>query len=325
LAIPPGLHIPAQPAKFSRGSQWEIAMKSMSRRSLVRSLAAGAAAAGLSGTSPAHARSDRTKGRSLADVGWCWDGQGFNGGVSPSIFGVGEGTKWFGLKKTAFMFHPNTELAMEKLRDFEEVICEISKWKVRRCENGVAHYLDGKIETKRREASTVSRLSRSFGNVTGAVDDDLLGVIRREKIRPKQYGQVYEALKSDNADLKLWVVVYDNELEKENWSGFEPFVDVVNLCVGHETKDFPRLGRFLDQCGTIFPDKPINLIYRLRDFRQRPVGPVRMDLLKQHWGDIRRYVDEGRLSGYSILGGFLIDMHPEQARWVREFIGAANR
>jgi hypothetical protein len=52
------------------------------------------------------------------------------------------------------------------------------------------------------------------------------------------------------------------------------------------------------------------------------MGPVRMDLLEQHWRDILKYVEQGRLSGCSILGGFLIDMHPEQARWVRDFLAA---
>lgn len=298
------------------------ARRSITRRSLLQCLAAAPAAAGLVRALPAKAASDASKRRPFSEVGWCWDGQGFNGGVDPSIFGAGEGTRWFGLKRTAFMFHPNTELAMEKLRDFEEVLCEISKWKVRRCENGVAHHLDGAIDTKRAEAATVGRLSRSFPNVTGAIDDDLLGIIRREKIEPDQYRLVYEALKQENPNLSLWVVVYDRELDKENWAGFEPFADVVNLCVGNQTRDFPRLGAFLDRCEAIFPGKPVNLIYRLRDFGERPLGPVRMDLLAEHWRDIRKYIDRGRLSGYSILGGFLIDMHPEQARWLRDFIAA---
>lgn len=297
-------------------------MPSITRRTFIRSVAAAPAVAALSDPFKASVGAERANRRRLADAGWCWDGQGFNGGVNPSIFGAGEGTKWFGLKKTAYMFHPNTELAMEKLRDLDEVICEISKWKVRRCENGVAHYLDGAISVKRAEAAKVGRLSRSFPNVTGAVDDDLLGVIRREGIQPSEYKLVYEALKEENPDLKLWVVVYDNELDPGNWAGFQPFVDVVNLCVGNETEDFPQLGDHLDLCERIFPGKPVNLIYRLRDFRTRPVGPVPMDLLARHWSDILNHVRQGRLSGYSILGGFLIDMHPEQARWVRDFIAA---
>ncbi|MFH1923765.1 MAG: twin-arginine translocation signal domain-containing protein [Planctomycetota bacterium] len=297
-------------------------MKSISRRSFVKGMAAIPAAAALSGPfcGKAHGQGERPRG--FSEAGWCWDGQGFNGGVNPSIFGAGEGTKWFGLKKTAYMFHPNTELALEKLRDFEEVLCEISKWKVRRCENGVAHYLDGKISTKCEEALAVSRLSRRFPNITGAIDDDLQGIIRRERITPEQYASVYEALKSENPGLKLWTVVYDRELDREKWAGFEPLMDVVNLCVGNQTTDFPNLSRYLDQCGELFPGKPINLIYRLRDFGYKPVGPVRLDLLEQHWKDIRGYVEQGRLSGYSILGGFLIDMHTEQARWLRDFIAA---
>jgi hypothetical protein len=299
-----------------------MAMSSITRRSFISSVAAAPAAAALSDPRRASFGAERANRRRLSETGWCWDGQGFNGGVNPSIFGVGEGTKWFGLKKTAYMFHPNTELAMEKLRDLEEVICEISKWKVRRCENGVAHYLDGAVKVKQAEAAKVSRLSRSFPNLTGAVDDDLLGVIKRLRIRPNDYKPVYETLKRENADLKLWAVVYDTELDPSNWAGFQPFIDVVNLCVGNETKNFPQLEKHLDLCDKIFPETPVNLIYRLRDFPTRPVGPVSMDLLAQHWSDILKYVRQGRLSGYSILGGFLIDMHTEQARWVRDFIAA---
>ena len=71
----------------------------------------------------AHARPGK-----MANTGWCWDGQGINGSWHLSIFGIGEGTKWFGLDKCCFMFYPNTALAMEKLHDMEEVACEISKW-----------------------------------------------------------------------------------------------------------------------------------------------------------------------------------------------------
>lgn len=295
-------------------------MSFISRRSFVKGLSATSVLAGLSSTAIRQGRSQKPVVPKFSQAGWCWDGQGFNGGVNPSIFGAGEGTKWFGLKKTAFMFHPNTELALEKLNGFDEVICEISKWKVRRCENGVAHYLDGRLETKRQEAATVGKLSRRYSNVTGAIDDDLLGIIRREKITPRQYGRVYQALKQENDDLKLWIVVYDRELEPDYWAGFQPFADVVNLCVSNQTENFSHLGEFLDKSQRIFPGKPVNLIYRLRDFGAQPLGPVPMDLLERHWNDILKYVEQGRLSGYSILGGFLIDMHPQQARWLRGFI-----
>ena len=257
----------------------------------------------------------------LRDTGWCWDGQGFNGGVNPSIFGTGEGTRWFGLRKCCYMFHPNTSLALDKLRDFDQVVCEISKWKVRRVENGVAHYLDGKLDVKRAEAARVSKLSLDVPNITGAIDDDLLGIIRREKIKPVEYGIVYEALKSSNPDLELWTVVYETELDSDNWAGFQPFMDVIHLCIG-QVENFDNIDQYLAQCAELFPGKPVNLCYRLRDFGSRPPGPVPMDTLKAQWELLRDRVRDGRLDGFSILGGFLIDMHPETARWVRDFIAS---
>lgn len=97
---------------------------SLSRRNLIRSAVGVAAGAAL----PSGVIAEPARPRKLADAGWCWDGQAINGQWQLSIFGAGEGTKWSGLRRCCFMFHPNTPLAMEKLRDMDEVVCEISKW-----------------------------------------------------------------------------------------------------------------------------------------------------------------------------------------------------
>ena len=44
----------------------------------------------------------------MAETGWVWEGLAFDPGVQPTIYGVGEGTKYFGLDKANFIFHPNT-------------------------------------------------------------------------------------------------------------------------------------------------------------------------------------------------------------------------
>jgi hypothetical protein len=289
--------------------------KRLTRRDVLRG-AAALSAASVFGTSSSASSAGPAR---LADAGWCWDGQGFNGGVNPSIFGAGEGARWFGLSKECFMFHPNNSLAMEKLCGFREVVCEISKWKVRRCENGVAHFLDGSIQTKADEAAKVSALSKDYPLVTGAIDDDLLGIIKREKIKPEQYAAVRAALTKDNPALKLWTVVYTHELNKESWAGFEPFMDVIHLWEWDAAK-LPELPRHLDRCREIFPGKPIHLGCYLRDFVRKQ--GVAMDMLKVQWELVRKYVADGTIAAYAILGGFLIDMHPEQATWVRDFIKA---
>ncbi|HEY2934850.1 MAG TPA: hypothetical protein VGK99_24200, partial [Acidobacteriota bacterium] len=47
-----------------------------------------------------------------------------------------------------------------------------------------------------------------------------------------------------------------------------------------------------------------------------------MDLLRVHWERVLRYLEAGKIHGYTILGARHIDGAPEQARWVRDFIAA---
>jgi hypothetical protein len=295
--------------------------KSLSRRDLIRNAVSLSTVAALS---PAAVAAPPRPNK-LADAGWCWDGQSTYV-PSLSIFGAGEGTKWFGLRRCCYMFHPNTALAMEKLRDMEEVVCEISKWECVHVEvpglkgaPAVQHRHDGRIERKCREAEIVSQLSLKYPNVTGAIDDDLYGKIKTEHITPDQYATVHRALRSANPRLKHWGVVYSHELKKGNWAGFTDLLDVVTLWVW-ASKDLVNLDRYVEQCREMFPGKPINVGCYLRDYTLRAGVP--MDLLKLQWEFVRKAVVDGVIQGYSILAGCLIEMHAEQATWVRDFIRA---
>lgn len=291
---------------------------SMTRRQWI-----GSTAALCAGASAKAAGSERST--ELADAGWCWDGQAINGQWQLSIFGAGEGTRWFGLRKCCFMFHPNTALAMEKLRDMEQVVCEISKWEYQKVEHPDHRGLgapvrcnhDGRIERKCREAEIVSRLSPDFPNLVGAIDDDLYGKIRREGITPDQYAKVREALTGANPKLKLRGVVYSHELDAEKWAGFTDLLDAVTLWVW-ASKNLVDLERYVDECRAIFPDTELLIGCYLRDFTL--LDGVPMERLKHQWEVVRKLVGNGTVAGYSILGGFLIDLHPRQARWVRDFI-----
>ena len=295
----------------------------ISRRDFIRTAAAVSAATTLS---PA-ATAAPPRLHKMADAGWCWDGQAINGQWQLSIFGAGEGTRWFGLRRCCFMFHPNTALAMEKLSGMKEIVCEISKWEYQKVEHPQFKSLgapvrmnhDGRIERNCREAEIVSELSRKYPNITGAFDDDLYGKIKAEHITPDQYAAVHRAVKIENPSLQHWGVVYSHELNKENWAGFANLLDVVTLWVW-ESKDLVNLDRYVGQCRDIFPGKTINIGCYLRDFTL--LDGVPMEMLKVQWEFVRKALDNGTIQGYSILGGFLIDMHPQQAAWVRDFIKA---
>jgi len=256
----------------------------------------------------------------LKDLGWVWEGQGIDPGVPPSIFGVGEGAPYFGLSRACFLFHPNDDLALRKMTHLEEVVCDISKWKWRWTENGAPQcWVDARPVSVRAEAENLSRLSLKYPNLTGAIHDDMRGLIQRENVTPDQYAEIYAALKSHNPALRLWSVVYTHELDPADWAGFQPFMDIVNLWVWN-AKDIPQLDDDLERCREMFPDKPIIIGCYLRDYPT--VAPVPMHLLKLQWEKVLRYLNEGKIAGYSILAAVLIDGHQEQANWVRDFIAA---
>ena len=64
----------------------------------------------------------------MRDAGWVWEGSGFDPGVEPTLYGVGEGATFFGLDGANYMFHPNTEVAFAKLARVPRVTADISKW-----------------------------------------------------------------------------------------------------------------------------------------------------------------------------------------------------
>ena len=253
------------------------------------------------------------------DAGWVWEGQGLDPGVYPSIFGVGEGARYFGLSRAWYMFHPNNDLAMAKLRGLDAVICDIAKWRYRDIEGGIGHWVDSAPDAVQAEAETVSRLSKRHKNIVGAVHDDMLGLVKREGYEPGDYAPIYGALKSANPKLGLWAVVYTHELDSEVWPAYQPYIDTVSLWVW-QAANLPRLEEHVARCREVFPGKPINVGCYLRDYPN--AAPVPMDLLELQWNTLLRLFRAGQVDGYSVLGAVLIDGHQEQADWVRDFIAA---
>src|SRR5512136_825555 len=103
----------------------------MDRRNFIRGLAQAGGAAGLAGlVAGAETRekpAPRASGKpSFRDAGWVWEGQGIDPKVPPSIYGLGQGARYFGLSRANFLFHPNDVYALELLKDYDEVTCDIS-------------------------------------------------------------------------------------------------------------------------------------------------------------------------------------------------------
>lgn len=260
----------------------------------------------------------------LRDFGWVWEGIAFDPGVEPSIYGAGEGACYFGLKRACFMFHRNNEVAMQKLRDLEEVVCDITKWEHREVhdESGRAafqNYLRGDPALTAAEAENVSRLSRQFPNITGAIIDDLGGLMKNNGYTPDRLAEIRAALKRHNERLTLWAVVYAHELDPQFWGPYLPHLDLANLWVW-QSKDLVNLDDYVARCRAIFPGKPLILGCYIRDYTLR--APVPLELMEFQFNRIAQYLAQGKINGFSLLAACLIDQHPSQAEWIRSFLAS---
>lgn len=257
----------------------------------------------------------------MCDVGWVWEGQGLDPGVHPSIFGVGEGAEFFGVRRAHFLFHPNSELALRKLAHLDEVRCDISKWRFRDAEtNGSICYCDSGPDDVEAEAEALSRLSCDYPNVTGGFYDDMKGLLDRAHSGGEALGRIRQALVRDNPALLLECVVYAHELgEAGFWDAVQPHVDVVSFWVW----GYPGLAALetdLERCRERFPGKPVVMGCYLRDYPT--ATPMPMDALRRQWDVLTRALADGRVAAFDILGTVLIDGHQEQAQWVRDCIRA---
>jgi hypothetical protein len=258
------------------------------------------------------------------DAGWVWEGHGFDPGLEPSIYGVGEGAEYFGLDNVNFMFHRNNHLNLSKVSDYGQVVAEISKWKWVEIEPdwekhgwGYANHRDSRPETIREEAEKLSRVSLDFPNITGAIVDDASGMFGFDNYSSEWPERIGGALRSANPDLKLWMVVYTHELDLEHWQLFLPYVDIINLWVW-EYQNLPTLEDEVARCAEIFPGKEIIVGSYIRDYPA--VMGVPLDFMRGQYETMLRLWEQERISGYSILGTCLIDMHPPQAEFIRDFI-----
>ncbi len=299
----------------------------MKRREFVQTVSRAGAALGLAGCAtaaeqrPGDAWLENGGKPSFRDIGWVWEGQGIDPKVPPSVYGLGQGARYFGLSRANFLFHPNDVYALDLLRDYVEVTCDISKWGWEWNEDGrPACKPTSDPMTVRTEGENVARLAKQFPNVSGVYCDDLLGLMERFQYGPREFGDIRSAIRDMDPTLDLWTVVYAHEFEKaEFWTEMRPHIDVVTLWIW-KSEDIVHMPQYVDQCRALFPDKPIIMGVYLRDYTL--VAPVPVDMVKRQMEGIADLVDKGKLSGYSILAAVLIDGHRPQADAVRDFIAA---
>jgi len=260
--------------------------------------------------------------RDMAEAGWVWEGLAFDPGLQPTVYGVGEGVEYFGVSGANFLFHPNTPVNLAKLSHVPRVTADISKWVwvPAQTETGrytYAHSRQDDPETVIAEAEKLSRLSLDFPNLVAGFIDDTSGEATHDSYSTDTPRQVREALRSHNPDLDLWIVVYTHQLAEDLWGDWEDQVDVICLWVW-KSSDLVDIDEHIARCRERFPRQRLVMGVYMRDYTLR--APVPLDLLEIELHSIARHLEAGVLDGYSILCTALIDQHPEQAEFIRDFI-----
>jgi hypothetical protein len=260
---------------------------------------------------------------SFRDVGWVWEGQGIDPKVPPSIYGLGQGARYFGLSRANYLFHPNDVHALRLLQDYDEVTCDITKWDWEWNADGRPKCkAQSDPATMQSEGEKVARLAAQFRNVTGVYCDDLLGLMKNFKYGPQEFGNVRSAIRRASPKLKLWSVVYTHELEQADfWTKMRPHIDVITLWIW-KSENIGHMPEDVDRCRRLFPEKPIVMGVYLRDYTK--VAPIPVDVVKRQMEGVADLVRKGKLAGYSILAAVLIDGHRPQADAVRAFIAAQS-
>ena len=264
----------------------------------------------------------------LRDYGYVWEGQGFDPGVPPSVLGVGDGCRLLKMNKAVVLFHPNNAWTLSRLTHCNEVVCDISKWKIRSLEafpgvysNAVECYVDGQLETVLEEVRKVALLKKQFPNITGVIHDDLIGLCKRCGLNAGDYANVYRMVKE--AGLKLWLVIYAHELDdiENKWKDFKQYADMVHFWVW-KSEDLYHLDEYVEKCQGAFPDKKINLGVYLRDYHYRRSVPE--DRLLMEMEKIKEYIQKDIVQGFSVLGTITMDTNPEGVKKIADFLDQAG-
>lgn len=103
----------------------------------------------------------------------------------------------------------------------------------------------------------------------------------------------------------------------DQWRPFLPCMDIANLWVW-KYQDLPRLRGHVDRCAEVFPGKEIVVGCYIRDCPAQEGVPL--DPMRGQFETLPDLKERGRITGYSILAGCLIDMHPPQAEFIRDSI-----
>ena len=238
---------------------------------------------------------------------WLWGGPTpYWGGIAKPDCAM-DGARWFGFQNVVYVYGPVDEEAIALHSCAQRLLCQLSE--VSRSP-GASRGIDAET------AERLSKLSLQYQSIEGGIIDDLVGHFGRD-LSLEGIAEIRNALKSHNAGLKLYSVVYASELESPKIREIEPYVDAVNLWLGYKYQ-LNEMDYAIEKCRLVFPGKKIMLGVFLFDYFATQ-APNTVDFLSIQLEKARGYLAQGKISDIVILGDRDIEKVPDEARFTRDF------
>lgn len=171
-------------------------------------------------------------------------------------------------------------------------------------------------------AKAVSSLSVQYKNIIGGLIDDFKDYHGPSKdITVEETKTIYNNLKSQNPDLKLYVVRYTWDDQKDLLP-YLPYFDVINLWVWKAAEEpwQQTLEPEIDQIKKI-TGKPILLGLFIHDYGNTG-KPMPMNILELQFVKAAELLRKNKIEGFVILqnGWFDRESHRPQMQWVKQYL-----
>ncbi len=168
------------------------------------------------------------------------------------------------------------------------------------------------------DLKAVLALKQNFGNLSAAVLDDFFvpphNGVQGSRISLEELKNIQTKLHKHG--LKLWVVLYDHQLD---WDIGEylKYCDVVTFWTW-KSENLARLKTNFEKAKRLADGKPIMAGCYLYDFGNQK--PISVSHMKSQCKEYSRWLDSGEIEGIIFCGSCVADLDLEAVKWTKEWI-----
>jgi hypothetical protein len=221
-----------------------------------------------------------------------------------------KGAEYFGFDNIVYLHGPVNDEAMKIHSGSKKLLCALSE---------IGRTPGAQPESDVETAENLSRFSLTYKNIKGGMIDDIVGAYGK-RYSYRDIEAISRALKKHNKDLKLYSVVYANELDCEGTKIFQPLIDCVNLWFWCKS-ELIDMDLAVEKCQSVFPGKEIMMGVFMHDYGLSDLGN-NPEIVEFQLEKARTLLAAGKINDIVILGDREIAKYPDTAKLIKKFFAS---